>query len=171
LAGPVVAAAVIFPDDVYIEGIFDSKKLTPKKREELYGHITGSALSWGIGIVDSKQIDKMNILAATKMAMSSAVKKLKIKPSMILVDGNFFCHDEYEVINIVRGDEQSFSIAAASILAKVTRDRMMREYEKQFPGYKFSVHKGYGTSAHIAEIIECGYSEIHRRSFKIKSLE
>lgn len=170
LAGPVVAAAVIFPDDVFIEGIFDSKKLTQKKREELFEHIIQLATSWGIGIVDNRTIDSMNILQATKIAMCSAVSKLKLKPSLIMVDGNFFEHKEYEVMNIIRGDEKSFSIAAASILAKVTRDRMMRDFERIYPGYRFSVHKGYGTRAHIAEIMECGYSEIHRRSFKIKSL-
>jgi ribonuclease HII len=171
LAGPVVAAAVIFPDDVYIEGVFDSKKLTARKREELFEHIIATAAGWGIGIVDSKQIDSMNILQATKTAMCSAVSKLRIKPSVILVDGNFFSHDKYKVINIIRGDEKSFSIAAASIIAKVTRDRMMKDYERKFPNYSFSVHKGYGTRTHIAEITECGYSDIHRRSFKIKALE
>jgi ribonuclease HII len=171
LAGPVVAAAVIFPDDVYIEGIFDSKKVSAMKREELYEHIKESALSWGIGIVDNKQIDSTNILQATKIAMCSAIKKLKLVPSLILVDGNFFVHNKFKVVNIIRGDEKSFSIAAASILAKVTRDRMMKDYERIYPGYRFSVHKGYGTSAHIAEIIEYGYSEIHRRSFRVRSLE
>jgi len=171
LAGPVVAAAVIFPDDVYIEGVFDSKKLTPKKREELYERIAGSAICWGIGIVGSKQIDETNILHATKTAMCKAVSKLKMKPALLLVDGNFFKHEGFDVVNIIRGDEKSFSIAAASIMAKVTRDRMMKDYERNYPNYKFSVHKGYGTSAHITEILECGYSEIHRRSFKIKSIE
>jgi ribonuclease HII len=171
LAGPVVAAAVIFPDDVYIEGIFDSKKVSAMKREELYEHIKESALSWGIGIVDNKQIDSTNILQATKIAMCSAIKKLKLVPSLILVDGNFFVHNKFKVVNIIRGDEKSFSIAAASILAKVTRDRMMKDYERIYPGYRFSVHKGYGTRAHISEIIECGYSDIHRRSFRVRSLE
>ena len=170
LAGPVVAAAVIFPDDVYIEGVFDSKKLTPKRREELYERIMSTSLSWGVGIVDNRQIDKTNILQATKAAMCKAVSKLKIKPAILLVDGNFFTYERFDVVNIIRGDEKSFSIAAASILAKVTRDRMMRDYERNYPNYKFSVHKGYGTSAHISEILECGYSEIHRRSFKIRSM-
>jgi ribonuclease HII len=170
LAGPVVAAAVMFPDDVYIEGVFDSKMLAQKIREELYEEITGSAICYGIGIVDSKIIDEVNILEATRTAMNSALLKLKATPSLILVDGNFYSHPVHEVKNIVRGDSLSFSIAAASIVAKVTRDRMMNGYERMFPHYSFSHHKGYGTKKHIEEIRNHGLSEIHRRSFKIKEL-
>jgi ribonuclease HII len=170
LAGPVVAAAVVFPDDIYIEGVFDSKKLTPKKREELYEEITGSALCHGLGIVDNKAIDGMNILEATKSAMDKALAKLKVEPALVLVDGNFYSHPVHEVKNLVRGDSLSFSIAAASIVAKVTRDRMMIGYERKYPHYSFSHHKGYGTKKHMEEIRNHGLSEIHRRSFKIKHL-
>ncbi len=170
LAGPVVAAAIVFADDVYIEGVFDSKKLTHRKREELFEEIKDYSLSYGVGIVGSKEIDGMNILEATRLAMNKAVKKLKIKPELILADGNFYSHTKHEVQNIIRGDSQSFSIAAASIIAKVTRDRMMKDFERKYPHYSFSVHKGYGTKKHIEEIRSYGFSEIHRRSFKIKSL-
>jgi ribonuclease HII len=170
LAGPVVAAAVMFADDVFIEGVFDSKKLTQRKREELFEEIKDYSLSYGVGIVGSKEIDGINILEATRLAMNKAVQKLKIKPGLILADGNFFSHTKHEVRNIVRGDSISFSVAAASIIAKVTRDRMMKDFERIYPHYSFSMHKGYGTKKHIEEIRQYGFSEIHRRSFKIKSL-
>jgi ribonuclease HII len=171
LAGPVVAAATVFTDDVYIEGVFDSKALTHAHREELYEEILIMALSYGIGIVDSKKIDEVNILEATKLAMSKAVSKLKQRPVLILADGNFFEHKSIKVHNLIGGDAASFSIAAASIIAKVTRDRLMRDYQRTYPQYSFSKHKGYGTKKHIEEIRLCGFSEIHRRSFKVKSLE
>ncbi len=170
LAGPVVAAAVVFPDDVYIDGVFDSKVLTCRQRIELFEQIKDFSVCYGVGIAGSKEIDKINILGATRLAMNKAVGKLHFKPAVILADGNFYSHRGYEVQNYVRGDSMSFSVAAASILAKVTRDRMMADYERKFPQYSFSVHKGYGTKRHIEEIREHGYSEIHRRSFKIKSL-
>jgi ribonuclease HII len=170
LAGPVVAAAVVFADDAYIKGVFDSKKLTHKKREELFEEIKESSLSYGVGVVDNKEIDVMNILEATRLAMNKAVSKLKFKPALILADGNFYSHKKHEVQNIIRGDSTSFSVAAASIIAKVTRDRLMTEFERKYPHYSFSLHKGYGTKRHIEEIRRYGFSEIHRRSFKIKSL-
>lgn len=170
LAGPVVAAAVVFPDDVFIEGVFDSKMLTHKKRVELFGEIKELSICYGVGVSGSKEIDTVNILEATRIAMSKAVSKLKFKPAVILADGNFYSHTDYEVQNFVRGDSMSFSIAAASIIAKVTRDKLMTDYERKYPHYTFSVHKGYGTEKHIEEIRQFGYSEIHRRSFKIKSL-
>ena len=170
LAGPVVAAAVIFSDDVFIDGVFDSKMLTGKKREELYREIINSALCYGVGVVDNKGIDELNILQATALAMDIAVSKLKVKPDLILADGKFYVNEKINVRNLVRGDSLSFSIAAASIIAKVTRDRLMKGYQRKFPGYSFSAHKGYGTKKHVEEIRQFGFSEIHRRSFRIKSL-
>lgn len=170
LAGPVIAAAVVFPDDIFIEGVFDSKMLTHKKRVKLFEEIKELSLCYGVGVVSSKEIDTVNILEATRTAMSIAVSKLRFKPVMILADGNFYSHQDYEVCNFIRGDSMSFSIAAASIIAKVTRDKLMTDYERKYPHYTFSVHKGYGTEKHIEEIRQFGYSEIHRRSFKIKSL-
>jgi ribonuclease HII len=171
LAGPVIAAAVMFTDDVYIEGVFDSKKLTHNKREDLFEEIRDSSMCYGVGIVDNNEIDGLNILEATKLAMTKAVSKLKFKPKLIIVDGNFYANEKFEIQNIIRGDSISFSIAAASIIAKVTRDRLMTDYERQYPHYTFSAHKGYCTSKHVEEIRLHGFSEIHRRSFKIKLLE
>lgn len=171
LAGPVVAAAVIFSDDVYIEGVFDSKQVTKKRREELYDEIIHHALSYGIGIVDNFDIDSMNILNATKEAMKIAVSRLNEIPAVIIADGNFYMHPRLKVKNVVKADEKSFTVAAASILAKVTRDRIMCEYQKQFPHFSFSHHKGYCTADHIDEILEHGYTEIHRKSFRLKAAE
>jgi len=171
IAGPVVAAAVIFSDDVYIESVFDSKKLSYKKRSRLFGQIKHSALAFGIGIADRDEIDKLNILQATKLAMDRAIRKLKVKPGKLIVDGNFYSSPVAPVENIIRGDEKSFSIAAASILAKVTRDRMMEELQTSYPNYSFAHHKGYCTKAHIDEILEHGYTDIHRKTFKIKSIQ
>jgi len=170
LAGPVVAAAVMFPDDAYIDGVFDSKMLSHQKREELYEEITGSALGYGIGIVDNNAIDEMNILEATKEAMNRALMKLKTEPSLVIVDGNFYSHPVYKVENLIGGDALSFSIAAASIIAKVTRDRMMIDYERKYPHYTFSHHKGYATRKHVEEISRHGLSEIHRKSFRIREI-
>ena len=171
IAGPVVAAAVIFSDDVYIEGVYDSKKVTHKRREELYGEITSQALCWGVGIIDNRQIDELNILNATKEAMNLAISRLKEVPGVIIADGNFYFNPIAEVRNVIKADEKSFSVAAASIIAKVTRDRIMCEYENRFPNYSFSHHKGYGTQSHIEEIREFGYTEIHRRTFKLKAVQ
>ncbi len=171
IAGPVVAAAVIFSDDIFIEGVFDSKQVPQKKRETLFEEIISSAHSYGVGIVHSGEIDTINILNATKQAMNIAISKLSEMPGIIIADGNFYAHSESEVKNIIKADEKSFSVAAASILAKVTRDRIMCEYQNTYPNYSFSSHKGYGTTAHIDEIIEHGYTEIHRRSFKLKAVQ
>lgn len=171
IAGPVVAAAVIFSDDVYIESVFDSKKLTYKKRDELFNLIISSAHAYGIGLASTPEIDKLNILQATKLAMNRAVEKLRTKPGKIIADGNFYSSRVAPVENIIRGDEKSFSIAAASILAKVTRDRMMESLGSSYPQFSFAHHKGYCTRAHIDEILEHGYTDIHRRSFKIKAIQ
>ena len=171
IAGPVVAAAVIFSDDVYIDGVYDSKKVPRAKREELYEEIMTCALSCSVGIINNIRIDEINILEATKAAMNMAVSKLSVLPELIVADGNFYSSDSLKVENIVKADEKSFSVAAASIIAKVTRDRIMTEYEKTYPHFSFSCHKGYCTIKHLDEIFEHGYTEIHRRSFKLKAVQ
>ncbi|MEW6062227.1 MAG: ribonuclease HII [Bacteroidota bacterium] len=171
LAGPVVAAAVIFEPEVLIEGVNDSKKLTEKKREKLFHQIYERALSVGIGVVSHEVIDRINILQASFLAMNKALDNLNIKPEQLLVDGNFFRHERYPVENIVKGDTLSHSIASASIVAKVTRDALMREWHELFPQYGFAQHKGYGTKAHIEAIRTYGYSPIHRKSFHVEMLE
>jgi ribonuclease HII len=171
IAGPVVAAAVIFSDDVYIESVFDSKKLTPKKRNELFEQIKFSAIDYGIGMASHREIDSINILAATRLAMDRAIAKLKIRPDKIIADGNFYSSPAAPVENLIRGDEKSFSVAAASILAKVTRDQMMIELQFMYPHFSFHHHKGYCTRAHIDEILEYGYTDIHRRSFKLRAIQ
>ncbi|MFA6467923.1 MAG: ribonuclease HII [Bacteroidota bacterium] len=171
LAGPVVAAAVIFEKDVLIEGVNDSKKLSEKKREQLFHSIHESALAVGIGIVSHDVIDRINILQASFLAMNKAIALLSIQPQQLLVDGNFFRHELFPVENIIKGDALSHSIAAASIIAKVTRDSLMKDLDEQYPHYGFAKHKGYGTKEHI-EAIRChGYSPIHRRSFHVEQLE
>lgn len=171
LAGPVVAAAVIFEPGIFIEGVNDSKKLSEKKREELFHHIHERAVAVGIGIVSHEIIDRINILQASFLAMNKALDSLKIKPQQLLVDGNFFRHELYPVENIIKGDSLSHSIAAASIIAKVTRDSLMKELHEQYPHYGFAKHKGYGTKAHIEAIRLYGYSPVHRRSFHVDRLE
>jgi ribonuclease HII len=171
LAGPVVASAVIFAPDMLIDGVNDSNKLTEKKRETLFHMIHEKALAVGIGIVDHEVIDRINILQASFLAMNKALELLSIKPQQLLVDGNFFRHEKYPVENIIKGDSLSHSIAAASIIAKVTRDSLMMELHEQYPHYGFAKHKGYGTKAHIDAIRLHGYCPIHRRSFHVGSLE
>lgn len=166
LAGPVVVAAVIMPKNSLIEGVNDSKKVSEKKREELYEKITQEAIAWGVGIVDQKEIDRINILNATKVAVTDALKKLKRRPDRIIVDAL----TGIDTLGIpytpfVKGDANCYSIAAASIIAKVTRDRIMRQWDEIYPQYGFEKHKGYGTAAHIAAIKEYGLCPIHRRSF------
>lgn len=165
LAGPVVAAAVIMPLGETIEGVNDSKKLSAKKREALYDEITANAIAVGVGIVDEKEIDQINILNATKKAMAEAVSGLKVRPEHILVDAVKLPDVDIPQSAIIKGDALSYSIAAASIIAKVTRDRIMVEYAKQYPEYGFDGHKGYGSKAHIEKIKEIGPCDIHRRSF------
>jgi ribonuclease HII len=165
LAGPVVAAAVILPTDFDILGVDDSKKLSGKKREELYDQIVKYAVSWGIGIIDNYIIDEINILEATKLAMKQAVEKLETTPEYILIDALTLKDVTIPQRGIIRGDSLSVSIAAASIVAKVTRDRMMDAYHLQYPHYSFDQNKGYGTKAHY-EGIDChGPCKLHRRSF------
>ncbi len=171
LAGPVIAAAVILDENEYIEGVFDSKQLNPEQRDRLFDEIKSKCISFGIGIVRHMEIDRMNILNATKLAMKKAIENIQLNLDAALVDGNFYQHDGLTVINIVKGDALSFSIAAASILAKVTRDRLMEKYESLFPGFSFGKHKGYPTKQHIDEILKHGYTEIHRRTFKLKCLD
>lgn len=166
LAGPVCAAAVILPRGIEIEGLNDSKKLTDKKRRELYDVICEKAIAYGIAFADHKEIDEINILQATFLAMRRAVEQLSVKPQLALVDGNRDpLLDGIEVKTIVKGDSLSASIAAASILAKVTRDRYMEEQAEIYPQYGFSVHKGYGTKAHYAALTQYGACPIHRLSF------
>lgn len=166
LAGPVVAGAVILPKDCLIEGVNDSKKISEKKREKLYDDITKNALAWAVGVVDNNVIDEINILNATRKAMKMAIEGLKIKPDYILIDAEKKVDtDGIPYLPIIKGDALSISIAAASIIAKVTRDRMMREYDEIFPMYGFGKHKGYGTKAHIEAIGKYGICMIHRKTF------
>ncbi|CEO12866.1 ribonuclease HII [Paraclostridium sordellii] len=165
LAGPVVAAVVVFKPGTKIEGINDSKKLSESKRDELFEIIKEEALDYGIGIVQKDEIDEYNILNATYMAMKKAVNCLKQKPDYLLVDAAHIPDVDIEQKSIIKGDSKSISIAAASILAKVTRDSIMYEYDKMYPEYGFAAHKGYGTDQHYKAIREHGITSIHRRSF------
>ncbi len=166
LAGPVCAAAVILPVDLEIEGLNDSKKLTEKRRESLYDIIVEKALVYGIAMATEQEIDEINILQATFLAMSRAVEKLEIRPELVLVDGNREPDfGELPVKTIVKGDSKSANIAAASILAKVTRDRYMMEMDEKYPQYGFALHKGYGTQKHYEALRSYDACEIHRRSF------
>ena len=165
LAGPVVACAVILPEDEEILYLNDSKQLSPKKRDELYDVICEKAVSIGIGIVGPERIDEINILQATYEAMRQAVSKLTPQPDVLLNDAVTIPGLSMKQVPIIKGDAKSVSIAAASIVAKVTRDRMMVEYDSVYPGYDFASNKGYGSAAHIAALKEKGPTEIHRRSF------
>lgn len=166
LAGPVVAACVILPKGCVIEGVNDSKKLSEKKREALYEEITQKAVAWGVGIMDNNVIDDINILEATRKAMTHTIEELEVKPDYIFIDAEKKVDTKgIPYLPIVKGDALSISIASASIIAKVTRDRMMREYDKMFPEYGFEKHKGYGTKAHTEAIREHGLTMIHRKSF------
>jgi ribonuclease HII len=171
LAGPVVAAAVVLPYGVGIIGIEDSKKLSERTREELYKIITDSAVGIGIGIVDHIVIDEVNILNATFRAMHSAIAKLNCVPDHLLIDGPYFAGANIPYTTIIKGDSLSVSIAAASIIAKVTRDRLMYQYDREYPQYGFANHKGYGTREHIEAIRKFGLCTIHRKSFQIVSLK
>ena len=166
LAGPVVAAAVIFPSKVNIPGLNDSKKLSANKREELFPKIQEISVAFGLAVVDQKVIDKINILQAARLAMKQAVETLKITPGLLLIDGNQKIDSTLNQWAIVKGDSRSLSIAAASVLAKVTRDRIMDGYHKLYPQYEFNRHKGYGTRLHRNLIQEHGPCPIHRRTFK-----
>ena len=165
LAGPVVAVALNWGDKPLIDGVNDSKKISEKKREIYFNQIIGKAKDIGIGIVEEKEIDKINILQATYLAMKKAIGNLKIKPDLLLIDGNKADIKHIKQKNIIKGDSLSYSIAAASIIAKVTRDRIMLQYDIIFPKYGFAKHKGYGTKFHLNAIYENYSTPIHRKSF------
>ena len=165
LAGPVVAAAVILPPHAEIPGLNDSKKLSDKRRRELFPVIKEQAIAFGIGIATEKEIDDINILQATYLAMERALAQLQVKPDLALIDGNRAKDFGLPVRTVIKGDSLSASIAAASVLAKVTRDDMMLEMAESCPGYGFEIHKGYGTKAHYAALTELGPSPIHRMTF------
>jgi len=165
LAGPVAAAAVILPQNVDLPEVTDSKKISEKKRERLFDEIYKIALSVGVGVVHEEVIDNKNILQATYQAMRHSLGQLSINPEVILVDGNKADIKHYKQVSIVDGDKKSLSIAAASIVAKVTRDRIMRQYDVIFPGYGFAQHKGYGTKQHLQALSEKKATPIHRKSF------
>ena len=176
LAGPVVVACVVMPKDSMIEGVNDSKKVSEKKREKLYDEIINEAIAYGVGIVSQQEIDKINILNATKEGLTIAIKEMEKdlkeknrgfdKPEIILVDAlTKIDTDHIPYRSIIKGDSKSYSIASASIIAKVTRDRIMRQWDEVYPMYGFVRHKGYGTSAHITAIKEYGLCPLHRRSF------
>lgn len=165
LAGPVCAGACILPRNLEIAGLNDSKKLTDKKRRELYDVITEKALAWAVCMIDEKTIDEVNILQATYLAMRGAVEQLKVKPDLAMVDGNRDPKLGLPTVTVIKGDGRCADIAAASILAKVTRDRYMEEIAAQYPEYGFEIHKGYGTKAHYEAIAAHGMCDIHRRTF------
>ena len=165
LAGPVCAAAVILPKNVEIPGLNDSKKLSDKRRRELFPVIKETAVAYGIAMVDHAEIDRINILQATYEAMRQAIAQLSVKPDLALVDGTRSADFGVKVETVVHGDSLSASIAAASVLAKVTRDDYMLEMAQQYPGYGFEIHKGYGTKAHYEALRQLGASAIHRMSF------
>ena len=171
LCGPVCAAAVILPPDCEIEGLNDSKKLSEKKREALYDVIKETAIAYGIAMASAQEIDEINILQATFLAMRRAVAMLEVQPDCALIDGNGKPGLSIEQRTIVKGDSKSVSIAAASILAKVTRDRYMKEMDRQYPQYAFAQHKGYGTKLHYEKLAEYGLCPEHRRTFLKKILE
>ncbi len=166
LAGPVVVASVIMPEDSMIEGVNDSKKVSEKKREKLYDLIIEEAISYSVAIIGHDEIDEINILNATKKGLTSCVNELDVKPDLIIVDAlNKIDTKGIPYQSIIKGDAKCYSIAAASIIAKVTRDRIMREWDLVYPQYGFAGHKGYGTAKHIQAIKEYGLCPIHRKSF------
>lgn len=165
LAGPVCAAAVILPKGLEIPGLNDSKKLTDKRRRELFPLIQEQAIAYGIAFASHEEIDEMNILQATFLAMERALAQLKIQPELALIDGNRQKDFGIKVETVVKGDSRSANIAAASVLAKVTRDLYMEQMAQEYPGYGFEVHKGYGTKAHYQALRDLGPSPIHRMSF------
>lgn len=165
LAGPVVAGACILPPDIRIDGLDDSKKLTERRRERLYDEICAAASAWGIGLASPEEIDRINILEASLLAMRRALESCGATPDLLLVDGNQSRGFPVRAEAVVGGDGKSPSIAAASVLAKVTRDRMMAEYDSEYPGYGLARHKGYPTREHKLAVYMNGPSPIHRRSF------
>lgn len=165
LAGPVCAAAVILPRGLVIPGLNDSKKLSEKRREALYGEITQKALHWAAAFASVEEIEALNILGATYLAMNRAIAGLGVEPELALIDGNRAKGVEHNCRCVVGGDGKCADIAAASIIAKVTRDRLMYELDEKYPGYGFAKHKGYGTAAHYEAILRLGLTPEHRRSF------
>lgn len=165
LAGPVCAAAVMLPRGIVIDGLNDSKKPSEKRREQLYGEITAKALHWSVAFASVEEIEELNILGATYLAMNRAIAGLGVVPELALIDGNRAAGVEYKTRCVVGGDGKCADIAAASIIAKVTRDWLMYQLDRQYPGYGFAKHKGYGTAAHYAAIRELGASPVHRPSF------
>lgn len=164
LAGPVVCACCIMPMDHMIEGVMDSKKISENRREKLYETIVKTALDYSVSVVENEEIDEINILNATKKGMFECILKLKIPPEVVLIDAVKIACD-YKVMPIIKGDAKSYNIAAASIIAKVTRDRIMRRYDGIYPDYGFAKNKGYGTGEHIEAIKKYGLTQIHRRTF------
>ncbi|UCG51969.1 MAG: ribonuclease HII [Candidatus Latescibacterota bacterium] len=171
LAGPVVAAAVILPRDSGLLGVDDSKRLTESRRETLFSDIVGKALSVGISVGQPSLIDTRNILNATLIAMARAVRNLGIRPATVLVDGRDRIQYPAKVISVIGGDRKSLAVAAASIVAKVTRDRLMRRLHKRYPAYNFLNNKGYGTKEHLNAISRYGTVPAHRKSYRLKSVE
>ena len=165
LAGPVCAAAVILPEHLELPGLTDSKKLTDKKRRELFPIIKEQAIAYGIGLASEQEIDEINILQATFLAMQRALDQLCVKPDLALIDGNREKDFGIPVKTVVKGDSLSLNIAAASVLAKVTRDDLMVQMAEEYPEYGFDIHKGYGTKAHYSALTEYGPSPIHRKTF------
>lgn len=165
LAGPVCAAAVILPAHLDIPGLTDSKKLTDKKRRELFPVIQERAIAWGIGMASCEEIDEINILQATFLTMQRALEQLTVRPDLVLIDGNRAKDFGLPVKTVIKGDSLSMNIAAASILAKVTRDDWMIRMAQTYPQYAFDIHKGYGTKAHYAALTEFGPCPIHRKTF------
>lgn len=166
LAGPVVAASVILPQDLIIEGLKDSKQLSAKKRDEMYDRVCESALAWSWSAVDAREIDRINILQSTLKAMRESVEKLNIQPDFLLIDGRDTIQSSIPQKAISKGDVFSHSVAAASVIAKVTRDRMMCEHAKTYPSFSFHVHKGYGTKLHLDELAQSNPTPLHRMTFR-----
>lgn len=164
LCGPVVAAAVILPKDFTLPGLTDSKKLSEKKREEFYPIIVEKAISVGVSVIEADEIDKINILEASRKGMIEAISKLSVKPDFVLTDAMDIHTDNH--LAIIKGDAKSLSIAAASVIAKVTRDHIMMEYDKKYPEYGFASHKGYPTKSHLEKIEKYGILNIYRRTYK-----
>jgi ribonuclease HII len=165
LAGPVIAAAVVLNEGKIIDGVADSKQLSPKKREQLFSIIQQNCLSWAIGRAEVEEIDRINIHQANLLAMQRAINQLTVKPELVLIDGMHSPRCKFSVKTIIHGDETIHVISAASILAKVSRDREMIAYAKDYPEYGFAEHKGYGTAKHLEAIKKYGITPIHRRSF------
>lgn len=166
LAGPVVAASVILPRDLIIEGLKDSKQLSAKKRDEMYDRVCESALAWSWSAVNAPEIDRINILQATLVAMRESVEKLRTQPDFLLIDGRDTIQSVIPQKAISKGDVFSHSVAAASVIAKVTRDRMMCEHAKTYPSFSFHIHKGYGTKLHLDEIVQNNPTPLHRMTFR-----